>query len=122
MRLLKVRRKKTKWRIERKKRQRLKNKLDNHRRRAGGRVTVSAWLSKLKEYKWSCAYCLTDFSTDHCKLEIEHIIPISRGGKHEINNLVPSCKKCNRQKGELTIEEWMSKITAVIEKETSSNG
>jgi hypothetical protein len=30
----------------------------------------------------------------------DHIVPVSRGGKNEINNLVPSCWKCNLNKND----------------------
>ena len=32
------------------------------------------------------------------KLEQEHVIPISRGGAHTAENVVPSCTTCNRIK------------------------
>jgi len=37
---------------------------------------------------------------------IDHIIPISKGGKSEIDNLVASCKNCNFEKGSLTVEMY----------------
>lgn len=30
--------------------------------------------------------------------EADHVIPLSRGGKHIISNIVPSCPKCNNKK------------------------
>ncbi len=30
---------------------------------------------------------------------MDHLIPISRGGKSSKNNCVPSCKECNSKKG-----------------------
>ena len=37
------------------------------------------------------------------RLEIDHIIPISRGGKTEIGNLQTLCHDCNKKKGTKTI-------------------
>ncbi len=49
-----------------------------------------------------CAYC---GATD--QIEIEHVIPYSKGGKTEPDNLVPACLPCNRSKGAKTPDEWM---------------
>jgi 5-methylcytosine-specific restriction endonuclease McrA len=48
-----------------------------------------------------CFYC---GSTD--SLTLDHVIPIARGGKHSIGNLVVACKPCNSQKNKRTIQEW----------------
>jgi 5-methylcytosine-specific restriction endonuclease McrA len=41
-----------------------------------------------------CKYC---GSTEN--LEIDHIIPLAKGGTNELDNLQILCKKCNRKKG-----------------------
>ncbi len=38
-------------------------------------------------------------------LELEHIIPKSRGGRNEWQNLCASCRKCNQKKKDRTPEE-----------------
>ena len=58
-----------------------------------GKVNLEEWNNKLKEFNHSCAYCK---SSD--KIEQDHIIPLSKGGKHEINNIQPLCRSCNAQK------------------------
>lgn len=35
---------------------------------------------------------------DVVKFEIYHIVPVSKGGGNIINNLILSCRKCNRAK------------------------
>lgn len=48
-----------------------------------------------------CIYCK---STD--ELELDHLIPKSRGGPDSIHNKVWVCKKCNLEKGNKDIFEW----------------
>lgn len=38
--------------------------------------------------------------------EIDHSVPISRGGTEYLRNLVPACIKCNRGKQDLTSREF----------------
>jgi len=60
----------------------------------------------VREYlleKWDrkCAYC---GKTD-VPLEIEHIVPKSKGGSDRVSNLTISCHDCNQKKGDKTAEE-----------------
>ncbi len=48
-----------------------------------------------------CQYC----GKNHKILTIDHILPKSRGGKDEWENLVASCIECNNKKGNRTPEE-----------------
>jgi len=47
-----------------------------------------------------CFYCGTK------AIHLDHVIPLVRGGRHSIGNLVPSCSKCNTSKNKKTIMEW----------------
>ena len=38
--------------------------------------------------------------------EVDHIVPIARGGAHTIGNLMPLCRSCNRSKNDLLYIEW----------------
>lgn len=51
-----------------------------------------------------CMYCGTKKS-DTVELELEHIVPRSRGGKNTWENLVAACTPCNRKKNDRTPEE-----------------
>ena len=62
---------------------------------------------EIREYlleKWGrkCAYC----GATNVPLEIEHIIPKSRGGTDRISNLTLACRKCNLAKGNKTAAEF----------------
>ena len=48
-----------------------------------------------------CAYCAC------CKSEeIDHIIPLARGGRDAVGNLVGACSFCNRSKSDKLLVEW----------------
>ena len=54
-----------------------------------------------KLYESPCAYCGSkEF------IEMDHVIPISRGGQHSIGNLVPACSRCNKRKSDKLLVEW----------------
>lgn len=62
---------------------------------------------EIREYlleKWgrTCAYC----GASDTALEIEHIVPKSRGGSNRVSNLTLACHVCNTNKGDRTAEEY----------------
>lgn len=50
-----------------------------------------------------CSYC-GRFDT---RGEVDHILPLNRGGTDALYNLVWACKRCNREKGDKTLREWV---------------
>ena len=61
---------------------------------------VKQYLLELHNYK--CDYC----NASNVPLEVEHIIPKSRGGTNNISNLTISCVPCNQRKGSKTASEF----------------
>ncbi len=51
-----------------------------------------------------CHYCGGSFSPE--ELTMDHLVPVSRGGKASRNNVVPACKECNSRKKYLLPIEW----------------
>jgi uncharacterized protein YdaU (DUF1376 family) len=54
-----------------------------------------------------------DFTCKYCGkrgvfLECDHVIPVSKGGSHDMFNLVSACFRSNRSKGARLISEWRS--------------
>lgn len=52
-----------------------------------------------------------DFTCRYCgrrggDLECDHVVPVSRGGDSDVDNLVTSCGDCNRSKGAKLLAEW----------------
>jgi 5-methylcytosine-specific restriction endonuclease McrA len=58
-----------------------------------GDFTTNDWENIKKYYNYKCAYCGLPK-----KLTIDHIIPLSIGGKHDKNNIAPACINCNSSK------------------------
>jgi hypothetical protein len=56
----------------------------------------------LEKFKRTCAYC----GKSETPLEVEHIIPKSKGGSDRVSNLAISCHKCNQRKGNKTAAEF----------------
>jgi HNH endonuclease len=73
-----------------------------HRKRAGGGyVAERDWQRLLNRYDGRCAYCRMARATDQ-----DHVIPLSRGGRHMIGNILPACRNCNAQKQARLPIEW----------------
>ncbi len=51
-----------------------------------------------------CYYCKNRFPAK--QLTMDHVIPISRGGKSTKNNIVACCKECNNKKKYMLPIEW----------------
>lgn len=52
-----------------------------------------------------CAYCNSALAT-----EIDHVIPVTRGGTNESDNLVAACRRCNARKNNKTAEEFLAAL------------
>jgi 5-methylcytosine-specific restriction endonuclease McrA len=52
-----------------------------------------------------CAYC--DAPAEH----LDHVTPISRGGRDVLRNVLPACANCNLAKTDLTLAEWAAKLS-----------
>lgn len=75
----------------------------------GGALKISErdWSRMLLIYGHRCAYCGGGAGE---VLEIEHVVPLSRGGRHSIGNVVPACARCNQTKNDRLLVEWRNNI------------
>ncbi|MGB9702325.1 MAG: HNH endonuclease [Candidatus Kapaibacteriota bacterium] len=63
----------------------------------------------MKRDGMQCQYC----GKKHIQLTVDHILPKSRGGKDEWENLVTACYECNNKKGNRTPEEAGMKLLSI---------
>ena len=52
---------------------------------------------------FKCQYC--GRSAPDVILEVDHIVPVAKGGENDILNLITSCRECNRGKGKALLSE-----------------
>jgi 5-methylcytosine-specific restriction enzyme A len=69
------------------------------------------WTRKIRE--GVCYYCRCQVGSAH--LTMDHVIPLSRGGKSRKGNLVPACKECNNKKTYLIPVEWQEYLRRLSE-------
>jgi 5-methylcytosine-specific restriction endonuclease McrA len=65
-------------------------------------LSIGEWQAMIGRVH-GCAYC-----GSHEAVTLDHVVPLSRGGDHEIGNVVPCCRRCNASKFNLTFVEWMA--------------
>ena len=65
-------------------------------------LTDEQWTSLKLEWG-GCAYC----GTDETPLQRDCVLPLSRGGRYTIDNIVPSCRSCNASKCNHEVTGWM---------------
>jgi len=92
-----------KYRLRRRTYQRAYNQLKRIRLLAVEKceVTVKDWERLCRRFDECCFYC-----GQRQPLTMDHVIPIARGGRHSIGNLIPACRSCNARKRTRLIVEW----------------
>ena len=61
------------------------------------------WQNRIQNCR--CYYCQTPLAA--ATVSMDHVVPLSRGGKSTKGNVVPSCKECNNRKKYLTPAELL---------------
>ena len=74
---------------------------------AAGSFTVAEWLALVELWDGRCAYC-----GERAPLEIDHRVPLSRGGTDSIDNILPACGPCNRRKHAMPEQEYRARLAA----------
>ncbi|MCP4575434.1 MAG: HNH endonuclease [Deltaproteobacteria bacterium] len=70
------------------------------------------WNNKLQN--GVCYYCNCKVGRE--QLTMDHVVPLSRGGKSKKGNIVASCKECNNKKKYLLPVEWEEYLRTLSER------
>lgn len=62
----------------------------------GGKFNYGEWETLKAQYNWTCPCCKR--GEPNIKLTMDHIIPVSKGGSSNIENIQPLCRSCNSKK------------------------
>lgn len=78
-----------------KRRQRRLDRVDND-------LTPAQWDTLVLQWG-GCAYC----GTTTAALQKDCVLPISRGGRYTVTNVVPACTSCNASKHNSEVSGWL---------------
>jgi 5-methylcytosine-specific restriction endonuclease McrA len=109
------------WRAANRERARAYVRLAGHRRRAaagGEHIRVEDWENLLRKHSGRCAYC----GDKALLIEADHRVPLSRGGRNVIENILPACRHCNRRKQKKTDVEFRAWLAAEAMASTKTRG
>lgn len=83
-------------------------KFHTRKAKSGGKLTPKTINKLIKDADNTCFWCDCDILKG--ELHIDHIYPISKGGKNDMFNLVVSCQNCNLRKHAKDPEVWLEEI------------
>lgn len=65
---------------------------------------VDQWRLCKSFFQDSCAYC----GKPSKRLQQDHVVPVASGGGYVAENIVPTCRRCNMNKGKQEFSSWYS--------------
>lgn len=74
-------------------------------------ISPAQWSEIKSRFGNLCAYC-----NEAKPLTMDHVVPLSRGGRHLIENIAPACVSCNCKKNNKTADEFSAwkKICSIV--------
>lgn len=98
------------WRAKNPEKVREHKRVRNVRLRDGqrGDLTADSWQTIIDYFDARCAYCDAPLE----EITQDHILPISKGGVHGYDNVVPACRSCNARKGNRSLLVFILAMSA----------
>ena len=70
------------------------------------KISQTELLNRCALFGNCCAYC---GSYEGLDIQLEHVIPKSKGGAHCLSNIIPACHSCNQSKRAEDMRKWYKK-------------
>ena len=61
-----------------------------------------------------CAYC--GCVINYKDMQVNHAIPLRKGGSDTLNNMLPACRSCNHYKSTFTVNEFRTYVSGIPER------
>lgn len=68
---------------------------------------MADWEALKKAFEGCCSYCLVYVGD---KATMDHVHPLSLGGRGTIDNVVPACRSCNSKKKNFLLIPFLKRI------------
>jgi hypothetical protein len=73
------------------------------KRQASGVHAAGDVLRQLASQGWRCYWCVADVAA---KYQVDHLLPLARGGSNGRENIVIACAFCNQSRSDRLADEW----------------
>ena len=92
----------------------LMTRSDERRIKPTKRVTWPQGLKRelMRRQDNTCVYC--GYRRIGSSLDIDHVVPVARGGSNDIDNLQVICRRCNQRKGVQTDQEFRARYSRLV--------
>jgi 5-methylcytosine-specific restriction endonuclease McrA len=74
---------------------------------SGDGITVADYHAMMIDQCGVCAYC----GEHRNRMAIDHVVPLTAGGVHDLSNTVLACSRCNTRKGEYDLPAFLGLLT-----------
>ena len=92
-----------------------RERVSRFRSKVGGQANWNAIRAEILQKNTVCVYCKEAVAT-----EVDHIVPLSKGGTNDRENLAPACRPCNVKKGSRNPMKWSCNGLAKKEMQSGS--
>lgn len=78
------------------------------------RITKKERIEIYNQYDGRCVYCGTKI--DIKNMQVDHIVPLRKGGKDDLDNMICACRSCNHYKSTLDLDDFKEQLLKITER------